>query len=425
MLAYKKWGNGETPESAQMKGDHLVGKYYVLFDQAYKTEVEELIRKGVPLESAKKDALLMQEVQTLLAKWEAHDAEVWSLWETMNQWVYDGLDATYIKTNISFDKTYYESDTYLLGKQIVQEGLKKNIFYKKDDGSVWVDLTDVGLDHKLVQRKDGTSVYITQDLGMADLRYRDFNFEEMIYIVGDEQNYHFKVLFEILKKLHRNYADKMLHMAYGMVELPDGKMKSREGTVVDADDLVDTMTDTAQKQTENLGKASQLSEEELTQLYETLALGALKYFLVRVEAKKKMIFDPTASVDFQGDTGTFIQYTYVRILSILRKANQLEISLKATLSEDSNLSEWERNLIFLLTAFSERLLEAAETLSPSIIAHYILELAKHYNKFYASLNILNEPDLNSRNQRLIISKCVAETLKKGMELLGIKMPKRM
>lgn len=425
MLAYQKFGNGETPEQANMKGDHLVGKYYVLFDQAYKKEVEALTQSLGDQEEAKKRAPLLLETQEMLKAWEKGDPSIMALWKQMNGWVYEGLNKTYEKTGIHFDKTYYESDTYLLGKEVVQEGIEKGTFYRSDDGAVWVDLEEEGLDKKLVLRADGTSVYITQDMGTADLRYKDYQFDKMIYVVGNEQDYHFDVLFKILKKLDRPYSSGMYHLSYGMVNLPTGKMKSREGTVVDADNLIQTMIETAAAYTQELGKIDELNEEEASQLYETLALGALKYYLLKVEAKKNIIFDPKASIDFQGDTGPFIQYTYARIASVLRKAKEKKISKAYTQSSSIQLSEIERTLMVLLYKFPQKLAEAASLYAPSVVTQFAFELAKVYNRFYAEHSILHESDGNIQSMRLSLSEAVANTLKQSMHLLGINLPERM
>ena len=389
MQAYTQFGQGETPTTAGIKGDHLVGKYYVKFDQEYKKQVAALTQKLGNVQQAEKEAPLMKSVQTMLQQWEAGDTAVLALWKKMNSWVYEGFAATYKQIGIVFDRTYYESQTYLLGKGIVKEGLQKGVFYKKQDGSVWVNLTEAGLDEKLVLRADGTSVYMTQDMGTADLRYQDYHFDEFVYVVGNEQNYHFKVLFHILKKLGRNYASGMYHLAYGMVDLPTGKMKSREGTVVDADDLIKEMIATAAIHTQQLGKIEQFSDKAAQQLYHTLAMGALKYFLLKVEPAKRILFDPAASIDFQGHTGPFIQYTHARIAAIIRKAKQQGIDFyDATTKNLGVLKDTERAVIIYLDQFSTKLQEAATRYAPAVIAQYVFDLAKAYNRLYAEVPII-------------------------------------
>jgi arginyl-tRNA synthetase len=426
MLAYKMFGNNETPESSGIKGDHLIGKYYVKFDQEYKKEIDTLEDQGVDKENAKKEAPLIIEAQKMLLQWENGDQEVVDLWKKMNGWVYQGFDQTYKRMGVNFDKFYYESDTYLLGKDIVDEGLDKGIFFKKENGSVWVDLTDEGLDEKLVLRADGTSVYITQDLGTADLKFKDFGAEKSIYVVGNEQDYHFEVLFKTLKKLGRPYSGGMYHLSYGMVDLPSGKMKSREGTVVDADELIQDMVDTAENQTKELGKIDGFSEEQAKELYETLALGALKYFLLKVDPKKRMLFNPEESIDFQGNTGPFIQYTYARIAAILRKAKQLEIEPSVEAINNLNfLEQAEINVISLLKEFPNKVKTAANEYAPSIIAQYIYDLAKEYNRFYAEISIFNADDQDALKFRIAFSALVASVIKKAMGLLGINVPERM
>ncbi|HAL53011.1 MAG TPA: arginine--tRNA ligase, partial [Sphingobacterium sp.] len=376
MLAWQKFGNGETPESTGLKGDHLVGKYYVVFDKEYKKEIEALKAEGQTEEEAKKNAPLMKEAQAMLQQWEAGNEEVISLWKTMNSWVYAGFEKTYKQLGVDFDKYYYESNTYLLGKDIIQEGLDKGVFFKKEDNSVWIDLTDEGLDQKLVLRGDGTSVYITQDLGTAQLKYDEFKMNDSIYVVGNEQDYHFKVLFLILKKLGKAWADGLFHLSYGMVDLPSGKMKSREGTVVDADDLMAEMLKTAQVRTEELGKTGGLDEESKAALYDTIGMGALKYFLLKVDPKKRLLFDPNESVDFQGHTGPFIQYTHARIKSVLSKA---EFDFDSAVSVPATISSYERDLIQQLGAFPEAIEASAQEFSPAQLANYIYEVAKFYN----------------------------------------------
>lgn len=426
MVAYQHFGNGETPETSGLKGDHLAGKYYVIFDQEYKKEIKELIANGQSEEEAKKNAPLLLEAQDMLRKWEANDVEVVTLWKQMNEWVYAGFESTYKKMGVTFDKFYYESDTYLLGKDIVEEGLEKGVFFKKDNGSVWVDLTDEGLDEKLVRRADGTSVYITQDLGTADLKYKDFEIDKSVYVVGNEQDYHFDVLFKIMRKLGRSYGDGLYHLSYGMVDLPTGKMKSREGTVVDADDLMQEMIDTAEHHTKELGKIEGFTEEQAKELYETLGLGALKFFLLKVDPKKRMLFNPQESIEFQGYTGPFIQYSHARIAAILRKADQIGVNYDAPdFSGITELAESETALILLLNDFEKKIKSAAEDFSPSLIAQYLFDLAKEYNRFYADVPIFHEKDLAIQTFRVALSFLTAKTIKKGMSLLGITVPERM
>ena len=426
MVAYQHFGNGETPESANLKGDHLAGKYYVIFDKEYKKQIEALKAEGQSEEEAKKNAPLLLEAQEMLRKWEANDAEVVGLWKQMNEWVYAGFAKTYEKMGVNFDKFYYESDTYLLGKDIVEEGLKKGVFFKKDNGSVWVDLTDEGLDEKLVLRGDGTSVYITQDMGTADLKYDDFKIDKSVYVVGNEQDYHFDVLFKIMRKLGRPYGPGLYHLSYGMVDLPSGKMKSREGTVVDADDLMQEMVDTAAHHTKELGKIDGFNEEQAAELYETLGLGALKYFLLKVDPKKRMLFNPQESIEFQGNTGPFIQYSHARIKSILRKAEQIGVEYKnPDLTGITGIEESESSLIFLLGDFNKKIKMAGDEYSPAIIAQYLFDLAKEYNRFYADLPIFHENNSSILAFRVALSALTAETIKKGMSLLGIDVPERM
>lgn len=422
MLAWQKFGAGETPESTGLKGDHLVGKYYVVFDKEYKKEIEALKAEGQSEDVAKKNAPLMKEAQSMLQKWEAGDEEVISLWKTMNSWVYAGFEKTYKQLGVDFDKYYYESNTYLLGKDIIQEGLEKGVFFKKDDNSVWIDLTDDGLDQKLVLRGDGTSVYITQDLGTAQLKYDEFKMSESIYVVGNEQDYHFKVLFLILKKLGKPWADGLFHLSYGMVDLPSGKMKSREGTVVDADDLMAEMLKTAQERTEELGKTEGLEENAKAALYNTIGMGALKYFLLKVDPKKRLLFDPNESVDFQGHTGPFIQYTHARIKSVLSKA---EFDANSPVSVLPSISSYERDLIQQLGAFPETIEASAQEFSPAQLANYIYEVAKLYNKFYHEETILKAEANDVKNFRLHLSAAAAKVIAKGMGLLGICVPERM
>ena len=423
MLAYQKFGKSETPESSGLKGDHLVGKYYVEFDKHYKVEIKALEEKGLSEDDAKKQAPLLLEAQGMLLKWENNDPETIALWEKMNEWVFAGFNQTYEKMGVSFDKIYRESNTYLLGKKFVEEGLKSGVFFQKEDNSVWIDLTDEGLDQKLVLRKDGTSVYITQDLGTAELKYNDFKMSKSVYVVGNEQDYHFEVLFKTIKKLGRPYSEGLYHLSYGMVDLPSGKMKSREGTVVDADDLMQEMTDTARERTLELGKTEGFSNTEANELYDTLAMGALKYFLLKVDPKKRMLFNPEESIDFQGHTGPFIQYTHARICSILRKAHEQGIIGKTT--DYPILQESEQEVIYLLSQYPQILADAGRELSPALISLFAYDLAKAYNRFYNEVNIFNEPDRDAQQFRVAFSGIVGETIQKAMSLLGIKVPSRM
>ena len=422
MLAWQKFGHGETPESSGLKGDHLVGKYYVLFDKAYKAEQEVLVAQGKTEEEAKKQAPLIVEAQAMLQAWEAGDEAVLSLWKTMNTWVYAGFEQTYTTLGVDFKKYYYESNTYLLGKDSIEEGLKKGVFFKKADGSVWIDLTADGLDEKLVLRADGTSVYITQDLGTAQLKYDDFGMNESIYVVGNEQDYHFKVLFLILEKLGKTWAKGLHHLSYGMVDLPSGKMKSREGTVVDADDLLAEMVATAKQRTEELGKVEGFTEEEKDKLYQMIGLGALKYFLLKVEPKKRLLFDPNESIDFQGNTGPFIQYTHARIQSVLNKAN---FRANAKTNYSGALTSSERDVLVCLSQYPALLQAAAQEHSPALVANYTYELAKLYNKFYHEEIILKLEDEELKAFRLALSAATAKTIKKAMSLLGIQVPDKM
>ncbi|KAF2333064.1 arginine--tRNA ligase [Flavobacterium daemonense] len=422
MLAWEKFGNGETPESSNLKGDKLVGKYYVEFDKAYKTEINQLIETGKTEEEAKKQAPIIIEAQEMLKKWEAGDEKVIELWKMMNQWVYDGFATTYNNLGVNFDKYYYESNTYLLGKDVVQVGLDKGVFEKDPDGSVWIDLTDEGLDRKIVLRSDGTAVYMTQDIGTAIQRVKDMpDVGGMVYTVGNEQDYHFKVLFLILKKLGFDWASSLYHLSYGMVDLPSGKMKSREGTVVDADDLMQDMTDTAKQISEDLGKLDSYSAEEKAKLYKTIGLGALKYYILKVDPKKRILFNPEESVDFAGNTGPFIQYTYARIQSIIRKAD-FDFSEKTTIEE---LHEKEKELIKQIELFPEVIQNAAQNHSPALIANYTYDLVKEYNSFYQSVHILGEADLIKKIFRVQLSQKVAEVIKSAFSLLGIEVPERM
>ena len=422
MLAWQKFGAGETPESTGLKGDHLVGKYYVVFDKEYKKEIEALKAEGQTEEEAKKNAPLMKQAQAMLQQWEAGDEAVIELWKTMNGWVYAGFEQTYKQLGVDFDKFYYESNTYLLGKDIIQEGLDKGVFFRKPDNSVWIDLSEEGLDEKLVLRGDGTSVYITQDLGTAQLKYDEFGMDESIYVVGNEQDYHFKVLFLILKKLGKSWAEGMYHLSYGMVDLPSGKMKSREGTVVDADDLMREMLETAQTRTEELGKTDDFSDSEKTELYNTIGMGALKYFLLKVDPKKRLLFDPNESVDFQGHTGPFIQYTHARIKSVLRRA---EYNAATAVVDRESLSSYEQDLIQALSRYPEVLAASAKDFSPAQLANYAYELAKLYNKFYHEDSILKAEDEGVKNFRLHLSAVAARLIAESMRLLGIQVPERM
>ena len=427
MLAWQKFGEGETPDSTNLKGDHLVGKYYVAFDKAYKAEIADLIAKGMDKEAAEKQAPILLEAQAMLKKWEVKDPEIYALWERMNAWVYKGFNATYERMGVDFDKLYYESDTYLIGRDRVLEGLEKGIFFKKDDGSIWVDLTDDGLDEKLLLRKDGTSVYMTQDIGTAIMRYEDNpDLSQLIYTVGNEQEYHFKVLFLILKKLGYAWAESCYHLSYGMVDLPTGKMKSREGTVVDADDLMQEMADTAKQRTEELGKIEGFTADEAAELYEMLGLGALKYFLLKVDPKKRMLFNPEESIEFQGNTGPFIQYTHARISSILRKAAQLGVDVNSLDYKGINeIQQTEKDLIYTLGQYPEKLNMAANQYSPSVISQFVYDLAKEYNRFYTEVSIFNESDENIQKFRVALSMLTAQTIKVSMGLLGVNVPDRM
>ncbi|REJ83499.1 MAG: arginine--tRNA ligase [Bacteroidetes bacterium] len=423
MLAWQKFGKGETPESSGLKGDHLVGKYYVLYDQKLKEEIAGLVKEGMQQEDAEKNASLSQEVQEMLRKWEANDAEVISLWKKMNSWVYKGFDETYKNLGVSFDKIYYESETYLLGKKIVNEGLEAGAFYKKDDGSVWVDLADAGLDQKVLLRSDGTSVYITQDMGTAQLRFDEYpNLQKLIYVVGNEQDYHFKVLIEIFKKLKRSWAGGLHHLSYGMVDLPSGKMKSREGTVVDADELIKEITESAEMTTKALGKLDNYDDAAAKKLYHDLGMGALKYFILKVDPKKRMLFNPAESIDLNGNTGPFIQYTYARIKSVLAKgAGQLDNKAFESLS----ISPEEKALIRILYDYPATIRSAAEAMSPAQIANYAYELAKAYNHFYHDHIIVDSADGLRTSFRLNLSQSVAFTIQHALDLLGISAPERM
>ncbi len=425
MLAWKKWGNGETPQSSGKKGDHLIGDYYVLFDKKYKAESAALQAKGLSKEEAEEQSALMREAREMLRKWEADDAETINLWKTMNGWVYAGFDKTYEKLGVSFDKIYYESETYLAGKEEVLRGVKEGIFYRREDGSVWADLTKEGLDEKILLRSDGTSVYMTQDIGTAKLRFDDYPIDKMIYVVGNEQNYHFQVLSILLDKLGFDFGKGLVHFSYGMVELPEGKMKSREGTVVDADDLVDEMINTARETSEELGKLDGVSPDEADNIARMVGLGALKYFILKVDPKKNMTFNPKESIDFNGNTGPFIQYTHARIRSILRKASEQNIVLPETPDMATELSEKEEGLVQMLAGFDSVVKQAGTEYNVSLIGNYAYDLAKEFNQFYHDFTILKEENIALRNFRLTLSKNVAETLKKAMSLFGIEVPDRM
>lgn len=420
MLAYQLFGNQETPESAGIKGDHLVGKYYVAFDVEYKKEIKELIATGLDEEQAKKQAPILLQAQEMLLKWEQGDAEVMNLWNTMNSWVFAGFEKSYQTMGVSFDKIYRESNTYLLGKQLVDEGLASGVFFQKPDGSVWINLEAEGLDEKLVLRKDGTSVYITQDMGTAQLKYEDFKANQSVYVVGNEQDYHFEVLFHILKKLNKPFSQGNFHLSYGMVDLPSGKMKSREGTVVDADDLMAEMIQTAKDRTLELGKIDGFTEAESNELFHNLGLGALKYFLLKVEPKKRMLFNPEESIDFQGNTGPFIQYTHARICSILRKGGDIK-----PVVTDSELANSEQELIYLLGEYKATIAQATANFAPSVIANYAYDLAKTFNKFYNEITILSEENEVKRNIRLTLAELTGKTIQHATSLLGIVSPNRM
>ena len=423
MLAWLKYGNGETPESSGKKGDHLIGDYYVAFDKHYREEIKELVAQGMDEEKAKQEAPLIKEAHEMLVKWEQNDPEVRALWEKMNNWVYAGFDETYKKMGVSFDKIYYESQTYLKGKAKVEEGLAKGLFERHEDNSVWADLTNEGLDQKLLLRSDGTSVYMTQDIGTAEMRFQDYPIDKMIYVVGNEQNYHFQVLSILLDRLGFKWGKELTHFSYGMVELPNGKMKSREGTVVDADDLMQLMVEDAYKTSMELGKFDDMTEEERREIARIVGMGALKYFILKVDARKNMLFNPEESIDFNGNTGPFIQYTYARIRSILRKASS--ITSKTSLTSTTSLNEKEVELIQKMNEFGAAVEQAGKDYSPSGIANYCYELTKVFNQFYHDYSILNEPDEQKKAIRLVIAKNVAKIIKNGMGLLGIEVPERM
>ena len=426
MLAWQKWGNGETPESSGKKGDHLIGDYYVAFDKHYRDEIKELVAQGMDEEKAKQEAPLIKEAHAMLVKWEQGDPEVRALWEKMNNWVYAGFDETYQKMGVSFDKIYYESQTYLKGKAKVEEGLAKGLFERHDDGSVWADLTNEGLDQKLLLRSDGTSVYMTQDIGTAEMRFQDYPIDKMIYVVGNEQNYHFQVLSILLDRLGFKWGKELTHFSYGMVELPNGKMKSREGTVVDADDLMALMVEDAYKTSMELGKFDDMTEEERREIARIVGMGALKYFILKVDARKNMLFNPEESIDFNGNTGPFIQYTYARIRSILRKAENTQTAPTSSLfTLHSSLNMKEIELIQKMNEFGAAVEQAGKDYSPSGIANYCYELTKVFNQFYHDYSILNEPDEQKKAVRLVLARNVAKIIKNGMSLLGIEVPERM
>jgi arginyl-tRNA synthetase len=420
MLAWQMDGQGEDPVSSGLKGDHLVGKYYVRYDQIYKSQVQALVEEGKPKDEAEEQAKILIDAREMLRKWEAEDPEVRALWSKMNSWVYEGFELTYKRLGISFDKTYYESETYKLGKELILKGLRQGILYQKEDGSVWANLEEEGLDHKLLLRSDGTSVYMTQDVGTAHQRYEESAFDSHIYVVGNEQNYHFQVLAMVLKKLGYAWADKLFHLSYGMVELPEGKMKSREGTVVDADDLMDEMEETARQMSEELGKLEDFSQDEKRRIYRQVGMGALKYFILKVDPKKNMTFDPRESVDFNGNTGSFIQYTYARIQSVLRKGADRQKSV----SEEAFIDK-EIALIRMMHDYPDTLEEASRTLNPSLIANFLYELAREFNQFYHDHSILSAEKSTQVNQRLLLIESVGSMIKSGMELLGIEVPERM
>ena len=426
MLAWLKYGNGETPESSGKKGDHLIGDYYVAFDKHYREQVKELVAQGMDEDVAKNEAPLMKEAHAMLVKWEQNDPEVRALWHKMNEWVYEGFDETYKALGVSFDKNYYESNTYLEGKEKVEEGLKKGLFYRREDGSVWADLTKEGLDEKLLLRSDGTSVYMTQDIGTAKLRFQDYPIDKMIYVVGNEQNYHFQVLSILLDKLGFKWGKDLVHFSYGMVELPNGKMKSREGTVVDADDLIATMISNARQMSKDkVNKLENITETEAQEIARIVGMGALKYFILKVDARKNMLFNPEESIDFNGNTGPFIQYTYARIRSILRKATESGIIVPEKLPTDTELNDKEIALIQHLQGFAAAVSQAGADYNPSCIANYCYELVKEYNQFYHDFSVLREEDEKKRFIRLSLSAAVSQVIKNGMGLLGIEVPERM
>ena len=425
MYAWQQWGEGKTPGNTGIKGDHLVGDFYVMFDQHYKKEISALVASGMTQEEAENKAPSIMAVREMLRKWEAGDDETVGIWKMMNQWVYDGFDITYKELGVDFDKIYYESETYLSGKEEVLRGVREGIFHQRDDTSVWADLTGDGLDQKLLLRSDGTSVYMTQDIGTAKMRFNDYAIDKMVYVVGNEQNYHFQVLAVLLDKLGYTWGRDLYHFSYGMVELPSGKMKSREGTVVDADDLIADMVKVARKMGEELGKLEGLSEEEANSIYKIIALGALKYFILKVDPKKNMTFNPEESIDFNGNTGPFIQYTHARIRSVLRKADEGNITMSNDFSSLQTLQDKERELLKTISLYPEIVEEAGREYSPAVLANYCYELTRQFNQFYHDHSILNEPDGEKRNFRLVLSSAVVNILKSGMGMLGIEMPERM
>lgn len=426
MIAWQKFGAGETPQSSGMKGDHLVGKYYVVFDKEYKRQISELMANGASEEEAKKDAPIIREAGEMLRQWEAGEPAVYGLWERMNGWVYEGFDKTYKQLGVDFDKIYYESKTYLLGKKLVKEGLDKGVFYKREDGSVWIDLEGDGLDQKLLLRADGTSVYMTQDLGTAVERHAEFHFDQLMYVVGNEQNYHFQVLKLILKKLGYDWSDNIFHLSYGMVELPEGKMKSREGTVVDADDLMEEMIATAKSMSQEMGKLDNLSQPEIEKITSMVGLGALKYFILKVDPKKNMLFDPKESIDFNGNTGPFIQYTHARICSVLRKAEEMSLGVDMSpISYEMALADKEIELIKLINDFEQNVKYAASEMSPAVIAAYCYDLAKEFNQYYHDFPFIREENVAERNKRITIAVEISKIIRRGMKLLGIDVPERM
>ncbi len=425
MLAWKKWGEGQTPESTAKKGDHLVGEFYVKFDQAYKKELAELIQKGYTKAEAEKASMLMAEAREMLLAWEAGDTQVVELWRSMNQWVYQGFDQTYRALGVDFDKIYYESETYTVGRDMVLKGVENGIFQQREDGSVWADLSENGLDEKILLRSDGTSVYMTQDIGTAKMRFEDYSINKMVYVVGNEQDYHFKVLSVLLDRLGFAWGKDLVHFSYGMVELPEGKMKSREGTVVDADDLVAGMIDTAREMSKELGKLDGYSDEEAERIYRTIALGALKYFILKVDPKKNMTFNPRESIDFNGNTGPFIQYTYARVQSIFRKAGEKNIDVDLSLNDTSEISDKESEIIKILGNFPNIVKDAGEVYSPALIANYVYELAREFNQFYHEFPIVFEENRSKQNLRLALTNAVGQIIKNGMWLMGVDVPERM
>ena len=425
MYAWQQWGQGKTPENSGIKGDHLVGEFYVMFDQQYKKEVAALVSGGMTQEEAENQAPSMLATRELLRKWEAHDEETVALWKMMNSWVYQGFDTTYRELGVDFDKIYYESDTYLMGKEEVLRGVREGLFYRRDDGSVWSDLTADGLDQKVLLRSDGTSVYMTQDIGTAKMRFDDYPIGKMIYVVGNEQNYHFQVLSLLLDKLGYRWGRELYHFSYGMVELPSGKMKSREGTVVDADDLIADMVEVARKMGRELGKMEDMDPGEADKTYKMIALGALKYFILKVDPRKNMTFNPEESIDFNGNTGPFIQYTHARIMSVLRKARETGLAFSTHFPATLSLEAKEKELLKTISEYPAMVAEAASGYSPALVANYCYEIAREFNQFYHDHSILNEPDAQKRNFRLILSECVVKIMKSGMGMLGIEMPERM